>query len=82
MTALRAEWGETLDKLAKIAGRFSARERMRAKRELDELDDDDEPAPRPQLVPSTPPAPTGPYPFDPRDKASIRAYVNGGRSHG
>lgn len=86
MSQLRFEWGETLDKMAKVAGRFSARERMRAKRSLDALTDDDdelEEVPRPRLVETQPPAAaaaTGPYPFNPRDKASIRAYYAQQRS--
>lgn len=41
---LRAEWAEALDKLHRIASKFSARERMRTRRALEEEGDEPEPA--------------------------------------
>lgn len=75
--AMRAEWGETLDKLSRVAARFSARERMRSKRAMDDLAEDDEPpAPsQPRLVPpSSEPDPVS-MAFNPYDKNSIRQYL-------
>lgn len=81
LISLRLEWGEMLDKLTRLAARASARQRMRAKRELDaiepENDDQDEGVelPRSTQAPQLVREPEVVLPYNPRDKSSIRAYL-------